>query len=70
MEETKIPAKSKSQQKFFGMQLAKKKAGKKTDVDMSKEEMTKMASTKQKGLPEKVKDKKAPAKKATKKGKK
>lgn len=50
------PAVSEKQRKFMAVQLAKKRAGKKTDVDMSEAELAKMASK--------------PLAKATKKGKK
>lgn len=54
-----MPAKSKAQQRWAGVQLAKKRAGKQTDVDMSEAELEKMASTPRgKRLPEKVKGKK------------
>jgi uncharacterized membrane protein YkoI len=60
-----MPAKSKQQQKFFGVvksmqsgDIPKKgEAGKVAD-DMSKKEVDKYASTKHKGLPKKVKQEK------------
>ena len=60
-----MPAKSKQQQKFFGVvksmqsgDIPKKgEAGKVAD-DMSKKEVDKYASTKHKGLPKKVSKKK------------
>ncbi len=58
-----MPAKSKQQQKFFGVVKAMKdgdipKKGKAGDVadDMTKKEIDKYASTKHKGLPKKVKE--------------
>ena len=57
-----MPAKSKQQQKFFGVvkamqagDLPKKAAAGKVAKDMSKKEVDKYASTKHKGLPKKVK---------------
>ncbi len=58
-----MPAKSKQQQKFFGVVKAMKKgdipkkgnAGETAD-DMDKKEIDKMASTKHKGLPKKIKE--------------
>ena len=57
-----MPAKSKQQQKFFGVvkamqagDLPKKGAAGKVAKDMSKKEVDKYASTKHKGLPKKVK---------------
>ena len=39
-----MPAPTEKARKYFGVQLAKKRAGKKTDVDMSEAELAKMAS--------------------------
>lgn len=50
-----MPAKSKAQQRFMGMEYGKKKEGKKTDVDMTRKSLKEFASTKHKGLPEHVK---------------
>jgi len=57
-----MPAKSKQQQKFFGVvksmqsgDLPKKGAAGKAAKDMSKKEVDKYAGTKHKGLPKKVK---------------
>jgi hypothetical protein len=57
-----MPAKSKQQQKFFGVvksmqagDIPKKGAAGKVAKDMSKKEVDKYASTKHKGLPKKVK---------------
>ena len=58
-----MPAKSKQQQKFFGVVKAMQKgnipkkgeAGEVAD-DMTKKEVDKMASTKHKGLPAKIKE--------------
>jgi hypothetical protein len=52
-----MPSRSKAQQKFFGAELARKRAGKETQTDMSMAEMDKMASTPHKGLPEKARGK-------------
>jgi Protein of unknwon function (DUF3008) len=53
-----MPAKSRSQQQFMGIELAKKRAGKHTKTDMSEEQLEDFAQTKHKGLPKKVKAKK------------
>ncbi len=53
-----MPAKSKSQQRFFGAELARKKKGEKTETGLPKKKLEEFASTKHKGLPEKVKAKK------------
>jgi Protein of unknwon function (DUF3008) len=53
-----MPAKSKSQQKFMGADLARSRAGKKTKTGMSADQLEDFAATKQKGLPNKVKGKK------------
>ena len=58
-----MPAKSKQQQKFFGVVKSMQKgdipkkgeAGEVAD-DMTKKEVDKMASTKHKGLPKKIKE--------------
>jgi hypothetical protein len=50
-----VPAKSKAQQAFMAVQLDKKRRGKKTDVDMSAEQLEEFASTPTKKLPEKAK---------------
>ena len=39
-----MPPKSEKQRKFMGMQLAKKRAGKKTDVKMSEEQLAEFAT--------------------------
>jgi hypothetical protein len=39
-----MPAKTEKQRKFMGAELARKRAGKKTQTDMSKAELEKMAS--------------------------
>ena len=53
-----MPAKSKSQQRFMGADLARKRAGKETQTDMSEARLEDFAATKTKKLPEKVKPKK------------
>ncbi len=54
-----MPPKSEKQRKFMAMQLAKKRAGKKSDVDMSEKQLKEFA-TKPKGkrLPRKIPKKK------------
>ncbi len=46
-----MPSESKAQQRFMGMELAKKRAGKKTKTHMSEAQLKEFASTKTKGLP-------------------
>jgi len=46
-----MPSVSKAQQHFMGMEYAKKKAGEKTDVKMTKAQLKDFAATKTKGLP-------------------
>jgi len=54
-----MPAKSKAQQRFFGAELARKRAGEETDTGLSESKLSEMASKpKGKKLPEKVKAKK------------
>ena len=50
-----MPAKSKAQQRFFGAELARRKAGKKTRTGMSTADMEDYAATKHKGLPKQSK---------------
>lgn len=54
-----MPSVSKSQQRYFGAALARKKAGKPAadDPKMTKKQLEEFASTNLKGLPEKVKQK-------------
>ena len=47
------PAVSKRQQQFFGAELARKRAGKKTKTKMTEKQLREFASTKTKGLPKK-----------------
>ena len=47
------PAKSKSQQRFLGAELRRKRAGKKTHTGMSEKQLREFAGTKRKGLPAK-----------------
>jgi hypothetical protein len=54
-----MPSKSKSQQRFFGAELARKREGKKTETGLSEEQLTDFAATKAKKLPEKVKPRKS-----------
>lgn len=49
-----MPAKSKSQQRFMGAELARKRAGKETQTDLSAAQLEDFASTKTTKLPEKV----------------
>jgi hypothetical protein len=51
-----MPAVSKAQQRFMGMEYGKAKAGKSTKVDMTKQQLKEFASTKSKGLPGHVKE--------------
>lgn len=46
-----MPAVSKKQQMFMGMELKRKRAGKKTSTSMSGKQLEEFASTKRKGLP-------------------
>lgn len=51
-----MPAKSKAQMRYMGMELAKKREGKKTETGMSEAKLAEMASKpKGKKLPEHVK---------------
>lgn len=50
-----MPAVSKRQQKFFGAELARKRAGKKTKTKMTAKQLEEFARTKRKGLPKKKK---------------
>ena len=52
-----MPAKSKAQQEFMGAELARKRAGKKTQSGMTESQLEEFASTKRKGLPQRVKPK-------------
>lgn len=50
-----MPAKSKAQQRYFGAELARKRAGEKTQTGLSEAKLEEMASKpKSKKLPEKV----------------
>ena len=53
-----MPSKSKSQQKFFGAELQRKREGKKTKTDMSEAQIEDFAATKHTNLPKRVKAKK------------
>jgi hypothetical protein len=57
-----MPSKSRKQQAYMGMQLAKKRAGQATDVDMTERELLDFARTPLKGLPEVVKPRRGKAK--------
>ena len=48
-----MPAESKAQQRFMGVELSRKRAGKKTKTKMSETQLEEFASTKRKGLSEK-----------------
>ena len=50
-----MPAVSKKQQQFFGAELARKRAGKKTKTEMTEKQLEEYAGTKRKGLPKKKK---------------
>lgn len=47
------PAVSKKQQKFMALELARKRAGKKTRTKMTEKQLKEFAATKRKGLPKK-----------------
>lgn len=49
-----MPSKSQAQQRFFGAELARKRAGKKTQTGMKASQLEDFASTKHEGLPKKV----------------
>ena len=53
-----MPAKSKKQQEFMAIQLAKKRRDEPTKVKMTEKQLHDFASTKRKGLPNKTKKKK------------
>jgi hypothetical protein len=53
-----MPSKSKAQQRYFGVQLARKRAGKATSVDMTEAQLKEFAQTPLGKLPNKVKKKK------------
>jgi Protein of unknwon function (DUF3008) len=46
-----MPAKSKAQQRFFGAELSRERAGKQTETGLPAKELKKFAGTKHKGLP-------------------
>lgn len=46
-----MPSTSQAQQRFMAIQLAKKRAGKKTSTDMSEQQLSDFAHTKRTGLP-------------------
>lgn len=52
-----MPAKSKAQQRFAGAELARKRAGKKTQTGMSAAQLKEFAATPRRGLPTKKKRK-------------
>jgi len=56
-----MPAKSRAQQRFMGAELARQRAGKRTETGMSESQLSDFASTKLKGLPGHVKQMKTPA---------
>ena len=53
-----MPAVSKKQQQFMAMELARKRAGKKTKTKMTEKQLEEYASTKRKGLPARKRSKK------------
>jgi hypothetical protein len=53
-----VPSVSKSQQRFMGAELSRKRVGKKTKTAMSEQQLVDFASTKHKDLPKKAKAKK------------
>lgn len=54
-----MPAKSKAQQRFFGAELARKRAGEATETGMSEKQLRDFAGTKTKGMPMHVGGRKA-----------
>lgn len=58
-----MPAVSKKQQQFMGAELARKRAGKRTQTGMSEQQLKEFAETKRKNLPLKAKSKKLKRKK-------
>lgn len=46
-----MPAVSQAQQRFFGAELARKRAGKRTRTGLSAEKLAEFASTRRTGLP-------------------
>ena len=52
-----MPAKSKAQQRFFGAELARRRAGEETQTDLSEAKLEEMASKPKKPVPAKVKAK-------------
>ena len=53
-----MPAKSKAQQEFFGAELARKRAGKRTRTKLSETQLEDYASTSTRGLPQRARKKK------------
>lgn len=53
-----MPSVSRKQQRYMGAELARKRAGKKTQTGMTEAQLEDFAATKQQGLPEKKKAKK------------
>ena len=53
-----MPAVSKKQRRFMGIELAKKRKGRKTRTGMSEKQLKEFAGTKEKGLPKKSKRRK------------
>lgn len=60
--EAEMPAVSKKQQQFMGAELARKRAGKKTQTGMSAQQLEDFAGTKRKGLPTRAKGSKSNSK--------
>ena len=52
-----MPAKSKAQQEFMGMDLRRARMGERTKTGMSEKQLEDFAGTKRKGLPQRVKGK-------------
>lgn len=52
-----MPAESRAQQRFFGAELARKRAGKSTETGLSEGKLREFAGTSHKGLPEHSKSK-------------
>jgi len=55
-----MPAKSKAQQRFFGAELARARAGEETDTGLGAGKLEEFAATKHAKLPERKKHKKPP----------
>ena len=59
LEAKAVPSVSQAQQRFFGAELARKRAGKSTSTGMSEKQLQDFAHTKRKGLPKRKRSKRA-----------